>query len=63
MFVLCEVESFFVEHIDRSRCRVTKPLQVFESKEKAEEAMELFDSFYDYSLRVVESDKLNETFR
>ncbi|QEA10401.1 hypothetical protein CPT_Shemara_072 [Salmonella phage Shemara] len=62
-YLLCEVESFYDEVFDGSLCRVTKPLQVFSTKEDAEEAMELMSQFYDYNLRVVPANMLGEEFR
>lgn len=63
MFVLCVVETFFDREQDQSMCRVSKPLQVFNTKEEAEVAEELFGSFYDYNLRVVAAHRLGEEFR
>ncbi len=62
-FLLCEVESFFDEEQDQSMCKVSKPLQVFETLKEAEEACELFNPFYNFELRVVNSDNIDEIFR
>lgn len=63
MFVLCEVETYFVPELDRSRNRVTKPLQVFKTEDEANAAWEIFNPFYDYNLCVVAADALDEEFR
>lgn len=62
-YVLCELEAFFDEELDQSMHRVSRPLQVFATKEEALSAEELFCSFYDYNLHVVESTQLKTTFR
>lgn len=62
-FILCEVESEFIPERDRSFCKVSKPIQAFNSQAEADEILELFNPFYDFSLRVVESDKLDVMFR
>lgn len=62
-YVLCEMESYFVPEFDRSRYRVVRPLQFFVTKDRAEEALELFMEFYNFNLRVVRSDELHEEFR
>lgn len=62
-YVLCETESHFNIVQDETNYRVTRPLQVFDTQESADTAMELFNSFYDYTLAVVRSDQLDESFR
>ena len=62
-YVLCEVEYHFDTEQDQSMCRVAKPLQIFDDKIEAIDAMDIFNSFYNYDLRVVSSDDLDSTFR
>lgn len=62
-YLVCEVEHHFHEDIQRSLCRVTRPLQVFDTEEQAEEACELMTPFYNYDLRIVSEDVLHEEFR
>ena len=62
-YLLCEIESYFCEIQDGSMCRVSKPLQVFNTREEAEAAEELFNGFYDYNLRVVPESMLHKEFR
>lgn len=66
-YLICEVSQFFDEEFDGTLCRVQKVLQVFDYKEYAEAAMELFDPSrygdYDTVLRVVSEKDLDATFR
>lgn len=62
-YLLCEVMSVFCGERDRSFSRVSNPLQIFETEEAAEYAWELFNPFYNFSLRVVAEDQLDEEFR
>ena len=62
-YLVCEVEYEFHEDIQRSLCRVSKPLQVFDTEEQAGEAWELMNPFYGPDLRIVSSDMLDEEFR
>lgn len=66
-YLLCEVEQFFDEEFDGTLCKVSKVLQVFNTKAEANEAEALFDpsNFGDYDtvLRVVAEGNLRETFR
>lgn len=66
-YCVCEVETFFDEDSDGSLCKVRKVLQVFNTKEEAEDAEVLFDPCvhgdYDTSIRVVAADMLTQTFR
>ena len=66
-YCVCEVETFFDEDFDGSLCKVRKVLQVFNTKEEAEDAELLFNprdyGDYDTSIRVVAADMLTQTFR
>lgn len=63
MFVLCELEYFFDKEQDGSMCRVSRPLQIFKTREDAEIAHELFGPFYNFNLGVVAADDLDTEFR
>lgn len=62
-YVLCEVSERYDHSYERSVYRVSKPLQLFNTAEEAENALDLFSSFYGYNLRVVSSDDLDSEFR
>jgi len=70
-YAICEVEQFFDEKFDEkfdgTFCRVSRVLQIFDYKEYAEAAMNIFDPSrygdYDTVLRIVSEAKLDETFR
>lgn len=64
---ICEVVSEFDDDFDGSLCRVVKVLQVFETKEQAEENIPLFDPSrygdWDTLVRVVPVEQLDNKFR
>lgn len=64
---VCEVSQEFDVEFDGSLCKVTKVLQVFNSKEEAEAAEIIFDPSrygdYDTLIRVVAVDALDNKFR
>lgn len=66
-YLLCEVEQFFDEDFDGTLCKVRKVLQIFSSKDEADEAYCLFDpsNFDDYDtvIRVVAEGELLGSFR
>ncbi len=66
-YCVCEVETFFDEDFDGSLCKVRKVLQVFNTKEEAEDAESLFNPCiygdYDTQIRVVAANMLTQTFR
>lgn len=66
-FCICEVEQFFSKSFDGTMCKVRKVIQVFDTQEKANEALAIFDPMrygdYDTSLRIIPSDQLDDTFR
>lgn len=62
-YCVCEVDYEFNDAMQRSLCKVSKPLQIFDTDEQAELACDLMSPFYGYNLRVVPSDKLDEEFR
>jgi len=66
-YAICEVESRFIEYLDRSMCRVARVLQVCNSKDEAEQLEEIFNPMrygdYDTIIRIVSIDKLDSEFR
>ena len=67
-FCVCEVETFFDKEFDGSLCKVSKVLQVFDTKEAADHAEGLFfpgnyDSNDCTNIRVVAEEDLLTTFR
>ena len=66
-YCVCEVETFFDEAFDGNLCKVRKVLQVFNTKEEAEDAELLFNPCiygdYDTSIRVIAANMLTQTFR
>ncbi|CAD5204229.1 hypothetical protein LCALLHIG_00010 [Klebsiella phage vB_KppS-Raw] len=66
-FCVCEVEQFFDEDFDGTLCKVSKVLQVFDTKEAADYAEGLFyPGNYDVdgpAIRVVAEADLLKTFR
>lgn len=65
-FCVCEVETFFDKEFDGSLCKVSKVLQVFDTREAADYAEGLFypDNYGDpTNIRVVAEEDLLTTFR
>jgi hypothetical protein len=66
-YAICEVIPEWCPEQDREFKRVARVLQVFDSKEDAEAAEEIFNPYryndYDTSIRVVPEDKLDSSFR
>jgi len=63
---VCEIETFFDEEFDGYLCKVSKVLQIFNTKEEAEYAEGLFfpgNYDDDTNIRVVAEDALLTTFR
>lgn len=61
---VCEVEYYFDQEQDGSRYKATRVLQVHNSKEEAEVAMELMSMVEsDCSFGVISSDKLLDSHR
>lgn len=66
-YAICEVTPEWCPEQDREFKRVTRVLQVFNSKEDAESAEGIFNPCryddYDTCIRVVPEDKLDSSFR
>lgn len=62
-FALCTVLTHFDCEMDQSMCRVDKPLQLFETKQEADEAYEIMSPFYNWDLHVVHIGNMDSTFR
>ena len=66
-YAICEVEYIFDKAMDQSMCRVLRVLQVCRSEEEAEEFNSIFNPMrygdFDTNIRVVRSDRLEDTFR
>lgn len=61
-YAVCRTTPYFDEGMDQTMRWVSQVLQVFETKQQAEVACDLFGRFED-DIRVVHVANLNETFR